>query len=98
MTQTANSSGQSNSSQANKDNNQNSGMVGEIEASVGGMSDFLNSTSSASSTASGTGTFNIGDKNVASGNATAGKLGTAKTLALVGLCLAGWLIYRKWGK
>lgn len=98
MTQTANTSGQSNSSQANKDNNQNSGMVGEIEASVGGMSDFLNSTSSASSTATGTGTFTIGDKNIASGNATAGKLGTVKTIALIGLCVAGWLIYRKWGK
>lgn len=98
MTQTANTSGQSNSSQANKDNNQNSGMVGEIEASVGGMSDFLNSTSSASSTASGSGTFTIGDKNVASGSSSAGKIGTFKTLVIVGLCLAGWAIYRKWGK
>lgn len=99
MTQNASvGGGQSNSSQANKDNNTNSGMVGEIEASVGGVSDFLNATSSASSTATGYGTFNVGDKSVASGSAVAGKLGTFKTLAIVSLCFVGWLAYRKWGK
>ena len=105
MTTTNNNSGQGVASQSNSDQNMNSGYVGEIEASVG-LSDFLNPSdflnnwgaSSATSSASGTASLTIGDKSVASGNATAGKLGTVKTLAIVGLCVAGWLIYRKWGK
>ena len=105
MTTTNNNSGQGVASQSNSDQNMNSGYVGEIEASVG-LSDFLNPSnflnnfgaSTATSSASGTASLTIGDKSVASGSAVAGKLGTAKTLAIVGLCVAGWLIYRKVGK
>lgn len=94
-------------SQSNSDQNMNTGYVGEIEASIG-LSDFLNpsdflnnfgaSTSSATSSATGYGTFNVGDKNVSSGSSSAGKLGTAKTITIAGLCLVGWLIYKKWSK
>ena len=103
---TTSNSGKGVSTQANSDQNQNTGgYVGEIEASLGSLdfanpSDFLNNfgASSATSSASGTASLTIGDKSVASGSAVAGKLGTVKTLAIVGLCLAGWLIYRKVGK
>lgn len=95
------------STQQNQDQNANSGgVVGELESNASfGFTDFLNnfgaSTSSATATATGLGTFDIGAKTVNSGRTTSvvnEKLGTAKTIALVGACVAGFIAYKKWGK
>lgn len=95
------------STQQNQDQNANSGgAIGELESNASfGLTDFFNnfgaSTSSATSSASGLGTFDIGAKTVNSGRTTSianGGIGTAKMLLLVSVCIAGFIAYKKWGK
>ena len=89
--------------QQNADSNNNQGAyVGEIEASLADLfSNFGASTSTATSTGTGLGTFDIGAKTVNSGRTTSianEKIGTVKMLVLVGVCIASFIAYKKWGK
>lgn len=95
------------STQQNQDQNANSGgAIGELESNASfGLTDFFNNLGASSAnpvaSASGSGVFNVGEKKVFSGtttNITNEKIGTVKMLLLVGVCVAGFIAYKKWGK
>ena len=85
--------------QQNADQNQNQGgNVGEIEASLADLFSNLGASTS-TATASGHGVFDVGQKIVYSGaTITNEKIGTAKLIAIVSVCVAGFIAYKKWGK
>lgn len=77
------------------------GLIGKIDKIDFSPSDFLNETSSATSSSSGSNTITIGDKSAASGRSSIGGAGLFKTIVYAGLAafaIGAFLYWDKNGK